>query len=186
MRFLNDPDPFSSRDLPGADHVPDRIHEDLSCSPLDGAQPLLFESGKNFRSYYRSPLGCVSDFIGAECMDMDPRRHFVDPVHHIDERIKRETGVNPGEEAYLGHVSFERELRLCLDSLAVVAVRPFIARFPAKSAETTEVLADVGNVQVLVPHVRYSFPDTLFAHLIGRREDPVNGPVPCREKHDCL
>jgi hypothetical protein len=67
-----------------------------------------------------------------------------------------------------------------------VAVRTIIALLPAKTAEAAEVLADISDVQVLVPDIGHRIPHALFAHFVCGGEDPVDLPVFCGEKAGCL
>jgi hypothetical protein len=67
-----------------------------------------------------------------------------------------------------------------------MAVRPLIAGIPAKPAEPAEVLADVGYVQVLVPHIGSRIPNTHLPQFISGSSNPENVPVACIQENDCF
>ncbi len=101
--------------------------------------------------------------------------------------VKRVTGVNPGEEADLGDVATHRRTGLLPHGRDVIAERPRIISPPPEPTEPAEVLADVGDVDILVPDVGDGIADFAFTEFVrGGGDIPDIPAAGCEQPHRLL
>src|SRR5665647_723448 len=74
--------------------------------------------------------------------------------------------MHTAQQTNLSNTPFHRKTCLCLNGRLIIAICPLIFRTPAKPTETTEVLTDIGHMQVLVFHVGNDISCTILPHLI--------------------
>ncbi len=86
----------------------------------------------------------------------------------------------------LSNTTLEGKTYLCLNCQLIIAIGAIIISTPPKAAETTEILTDIGHMEVLVFHIRYNVACFALPNLICNRYNFENIPVPYFQKPGCL
>ena len=110
-------------------------------------------------------------FIWGERVQVDSGSRFPDRGQHLEVGICREIRVDPGEQAYLGHISFAGKAGFLLQCFPVVAEGSLVLRLPPETAEGAEILADIGDVDVLVPDVGHRIAYLFLPQPVRGRKD---------------
>ena len=105
----------------------------------------------------------------------------------VDVGVERVVRVHPGEDTDLGDVAPHRRTGLLPHGCNVVAERSGIVSAPPKPAESAEVLADVGDVDILVPDVGDGIADFAFTEFVrGGGDIPDIPAAGCEQPHRLL
>ena len=171
MRLFDDPHPFGAGNFTGADHLPHGFDQDLRGGSLERAEAGAFEGCKNFRRGAPAPSRRMRYLVRAERVEVDCRGDLVHRGEQPGVAVKVKRRIDAGEKTDLGDMTFLCQPCPGPDRVQVQAVGPGIGRFLPEAAETTEVLADVRDVQVLVPDVGDDITDFLLPHLVSSRSD---------------
>ncbi len=110
-------------------------------------------------------------------MDVHGGGDFLHTGDEVDVGVERVVRMHPREETDLGDVSAHRRPGLLPHGREVVAERPRVAGPPSEPAESAEILADVRDVDVLVPDVGGDAPDLPLPEGVRRGGDIPDVPA---------
>ncbi len=176
-------EPLFGVDLVGADDRADFVVEDLGRGSGQRGEPERLRLGEILRERYPVPAGALGDLERGEAVHVDVGCDALHEPDHVEVVVAVEVGVDPTLEADLGGTAVDRLLHpgTQLVGAEEVRVAPEVQRQRAlrEGAEPALERADVGVVDVAVPHEGDGVADDVAPELVGDLGDALHVGAAC-------